>query len=85
MFNSEDNKEKDTEIQDETKENNKENKRKKKKGNTRKREHILNVNINVLEEKKENRSKVLKICTQTEVGTKADREKKIEWVIVRRR
>ena len=37
MLNSEDNKEKDTKIQDETKEEDKENKRKKKKGNTRKR------------------------------------------------
>ena len=76
MFNLEDNKEKDTKIQDETKEGDKENKRKKKKGNTRKREHISNVNINVLEEKKENRSKVPKICTQTEVGTKNDSERR---------
>ena len=45
--------------------------------NTRKREHTSNISASVLEEKKENKCKIPKVCAQTCIGTKGDREKKM--------
>ena len=64
------------EKEDGIKEGNKENK-KKKRENTSKREHMSNISANVLEEKKENKCKILKVCAQTCINTRGDREKKM--------
>ena len=64
MSSSKDNMETDTKIQNQIKEEDKENKKKKKKGNTRKQEHKIVSSTNALEERKENRSKILKISVR---------------------